>query len=162
MRSFYLLVCVCVLACLTLLPGDCWKCAGGVTAAGRAVTATNQRNSVCLIHVRAVRRPGCDPIRKPAVHVFLTTVVYHNIWLHWNNQTNKHVFCKLLNVNKRVYFYPKLTSWMCVSVPTVLEQWEEELQFLAKYQQYFYKFDKLRLPFAGVSVKLCEAQTRRC
>lgn len=76
-------------------------------------TVTNQCNSVCLIHVRAVRRPGCDTIKKPAVHVFLTTVIYHNIGLHWNK---KRVFCKLLNVNKWVYFYPKLTCWMCVII----------------------------------------------
>lgn len=83
-------------------------------------TVTNRRDSVCLIHVRAAVRPlGCDTIQKPAVQVFLTTVISHNIWLHWNNNTKKHVFCKLLNVNKQVYFYPNSTCWMCVSIQSI-------------------------------------------
>lgn len=48
-------------------------------------------NSVCLIHVRAVR-PGWDTIKKPPVRVFLTTVSDHHLWLHWNNKKQTNMY----------------------------------------------------------------------
>lgn len=110
---------VCFTCSLSHPPGHCWKYASFFydeqTVRLRALLGLN---SVCLIPVESSETwLVCGTIKKPPVCVFLTTVTYHHLWLHWNNKkTNKHVFCKFLYVNKRVYFYPPLACWMCVSV----------------------------------------------
>lgn len=50
-------------------------------------------NSVCLIAVESSETwLVCGTIKKPRACVFLTTVTYHHLWLHWNNKKQTKVY----------------------------------------------------------------------